>query len=159
LCVAESLAKIISAELPENLVGSSVEKLSTMKSNYARTALLDKNIIWSTSQTTASIESEKQRQEESAVAIAAQIWKDVKESVTDLLFVEFEIVLTGEAGKGVTKADIELVVTKKTTKEVITKIEASLKVYKSWNINLANSTFTSWIINLIDPSIGGFSSK
>jgi hypothetical protein len=51
--------------------------------------------------------------------------------------------MTGDLGKGVTKADIILTITKDSENVVVDKIMASLKAYKKSKINLANSTFIS----------------
>ena len=154
-CTSYSLAKLVESN-SGNLVGNTSSYLKKHKESYKKNKLVGVKF--------PKIDNKKlvveiKRQEDSGVAIAKQLWEDIKVSTEDLGFVEFEIVLTGESGKGITKADIEFIARKKSTKEVIDHIEASLKAYKSWTINVSNSTFTSWIINLIDPELGGFSNK
>ena len=154
-CTSYSLAKLVESN-SGNLVGNTSAYLKKHKESYKKNKLVGVKF--------PKIDNKKlvveiKRQEDSGVAIAKQLWEDIKVSTEDLGFVEFEIVLTGESGKGITKADIEFIARKKSTKEVIDHIEASLKAYKSWTINVSNSTFTSWIINLIDPELGGFSNK
>lgn len=159
LCVAESLLHTIVNELPDNVKGTPVADISRLKTEYRNNKLLDTTIVWSTKVNASKLTKEIKRQEESGDVLGLKIWDDIKISTDDILFCDFEVVLTGESGKGITKADIKLVVTKRNTNEVIDTIKASLKVYKSWNINVANSTFISWIINLIEPSMGGFGNK
>jgi hypothetical protein len=154
-CTAHSLAKVVESN-SGNLVGNTSAYLKAHKESYKNEKLVGVKF--------PKIDDKKlaveiKRQEDSGAAIAIQLWEDVKVSTEDLALVEFEIVLTGESGKGITKADIDFIARKKSTKEVIDHIEASLKAYKGWAINVSNSTFTSWIINLIDPEIGGFSNK
>lgn len=101
------------------------------------------------------------RQEVSGKVIAKQIFEDVISSLTDLDLLTFDIEMTGDAGKGKTKADIMLHITKDSEKEVVDKVMASLKAYKSSSINLSNSTFISLIKTLFydNPSSLPKSSK
>lgn len=80
--------------------------------------------------------------------IAKQMFEDVILKGEDILLLTFDINLTGDSGKGVTKADLVLTVTKDSEKVVIDRIVASLKAYKSASINLSNSTFISLIKTL-----------
>ncbi len=153
-CTAHSLAQLV-ASSKAKLVGNKAAYLKTHKESYKNEKLVG---VKFPKTDTKKLNAEIKRQEESGAAIAQQLWADV-EKLEDLSMMEFEIVLTGESGKGITKADIEFIARKKSTKEVIDHIEASLKAYKGWTINVSNSTFTSWVINLIDPDIGGFSNK
>jgi hypothetical protein len=87
------------------------------------------------------------RQMAAGKAMADAIFADVQ-AAEDYKFLEFEIELTGDSGKGTTKADMVLTVTKKNEKEVIDEIHASLKSYKTNNINLANNTYISFFKTL-----------
>jgi hypothetical protein len=97
-------------------------------------------------------EDEIERMVSAGKVIAKQILEDVILKEEDLLFLTFDINLTGDSGKGVTKADLVLTVTKDSENVVIDKIEASLKAYKSSSINLSNSTFISLIKTLFYDS-------
>lgn len=155
-CTAYELALLI-ANAGGSMRGMTVQQLKSHKDKYKKDKLLAKGLNFGTN--VSKVKSEAQRMEESGAAMGASIWNDIQDSVEDLEFTEFEVRLTGESGKGITKADIELIAYKKKTNEVIDHIEASLKAYKDWNINVSNSTFTSWVINLVDPDIGGFQTK
>lgn len=80
--------------------------------------------------------------------IAKQIFEDIITNGEDLVFLTFDINLTGDSGKGTTKADLILTITKDSESVVVDKIVASLKAYKTPSINLSNSTFISLIKNL-----------
>jgi len=86
--------------------------------------------------------SEISRQESGGKAISGQIFSDLKLR-GDIKALLFDIELTGDSAKGVGKADVVLTVTLPSKKQLIDKISASIKTYKTPNINLANSTFTS----------------
>ncbi len=94
---------------------------------------------------------EIKRQESAGKVIAKQLFEDVilngKEG-NDYNALEFDIELTGDSAKGAAKADIVLTVKTASSKKIIDQIAASLKAYKSPNINLANSTFTSLLQKL-----------
>jgi hypothetical protein len=83
------------------------------------------------------------RQETAGKKMGDQIFKDIIVQSEDLPLLTFDIEMTGDLGKGVTKADVILTVTKDSEKVVVDKIMASLKAYKKSKINLANSTFIS----------------
>jgi hypothetical protein len=91
---------------------------------------------------------EMARQESAGKAMAQQIVDDIKANVEDFPFLTFDVELTGDSGKGVTKADLVLTVTKDSKKQVVDKIMASLKAYKTSSINLSNSTYLSLIKTL-----------
>jgi hypothetical protein len=93
-------------------------------------------------------QSEIDRMVTAGSIIAKQIFEDVIVKDEDLLLLTFDINLTGDSGKGVTKADLILTVTKDSEKVVVDRIVASLKAYKSASINLSNSTFISLIKTL-----------
>lgn len=92
--------------------------------------------------------SEIQRQETAGQVIAEQIFNDVIIESEDFGLLTFDIELTGDSGKGVTKADLVLNVTKDSEKVIVDRITASLKAYKKSTINLSNSTFLSLIKTL-----------
>jgi hypothetical protein len=107
-------------------------------------------------------QSEIDRMVTAGAIIAKQIFEDVIVKDEDLLLLTFDINLTGDSGKGVTKADLILTVTKDSEKVVVDKIVASLKAYKSASINLSNSTFISLIKTLFydaDADISGSTEK
>lgn len=94
--------------------------------------------------------------------ISKQIFEDVILKSEDILLLTFDITLTGDSGKGVTKADLIMTVSKDSEKVVVDKIVASLKAYKSASINLSNSTFISLIKTLFydaDADISGSTEK
>ena len=96
-------------------------------------------------------QDELRRQETAGKVIAKQMFEDLilngKEG-NDYHTLEFDINLTGDSAKGVAKADIVLTVKRPSKKKIVDQIAASLKAYKSPNINLANSTFTSLLQKL-----------
>jgi len=107
-------------------------------------------------------QSEIDRMVTAGSIIAKQIFEDVIVKDEDLLLLTFDINLTGDSGKGVTKADLILTVTKDSEKVVVDRIVASLKAYKSASINLSNSTFISLIKTLFydaDADISGSTEK
>ena len=96
-------------------------------------------------------QDELRRQESAGKVIAAQMFKDLilnGNEGNDYHTLEFDINLTGDSAKGVAKADIVLTVKRPSKKKIVDEIAASLKSYKSPNINLANSTFTSLLQKL-----------
>jgi hypothetical protein len=92
--------------------------------------------------------AEIQRQESAGKVMGEQIFKDIIASAQDLPLLTFDIEMTGDSGKGTTKADLILHITKDSEKQVIDQVMASLKAYKSSSINLSNSTFISLIKTL-----------
>ena len=155
-CTAYELSKIITSN-KASLVGKSPDDLKKIRDSYKKDKLLSKENDFG--KDSKKVPDEAKRMEESGLALANSIWSDMQKNLQDLQIIDFEIKITGESGKGITKADIELVARKKSTSEVVDHIEASLKAYKDWNINVSNSTFTSWVINLLAPDIGGFQTK
>jgi len=103
--------------------------------------------------------SEIKRMEDAGSNMANQIFNDIVTNGEDLLTLTFDIELTGDSGKGVTKADLVLTITKDSKNEIIDKIVASLKAYKSSNINLSNSTFISLIKTIFYDSGANLPSK
>jgi hypothetical protein len=85
-------------------------------------------------------QSEIDRMEHAGFNMSNQIFADIITNAEDLATLTFDIELTGDSGKGVTKADIILTITKDSQKQVVDRIVASLKAYKSATINLSNST-------------------
>jgi hypothetical protein len=155
-CTAYELAKMISGA-GGNMRGLTEQQLLKHRNDYKANKLLCNDCEFGAPK--SKVVQEAKRMEDSGIGLAKSIWSDIKQNATDLQVTEFEVKLTGESGKGITKADIELIAYKKSTNKVIDHIEASLKAYKDWNINVSNSTFTSWVINLLAPDIGGFQTK
>jgi len=144
------------AELLESkgltLSKTNTTKLKKFSDNYLKTKIIDVKDQFD-SKTLKSIDSEVFRMQESGMGLAQQLLEDIKYNAEDIEFLEFEIELTGDSGKGITKADVVFRVKKKNEKEIQDEIMASLKAYKSWNINLANNTFMSWLVNLLGGDI------
>lgn len=92
--------------------------------------------------------NEIQRQEAAGKVMGEQIFKDIITAAQDLALLTFDIEMTGDSGKGQTKADLVLHITKDSQKQVVDRVMASLKAYKSSSINLSNSTFISLIKTL-----------
>lgn len=103
--------------------------------------------------------SEIKRMEDAGANMANQIFNDIITNGEDLATLTFDIELTGDSGKGVTKADLVLTISKDSKDEIIDKIVASLKAYKSSNINLSNSTFISLIKTIFYDSDAGLPTK
>lgn len=97
-----------------------------------------------------NIDKELKRAEIGATMVAQKIIDDVKK-IDDTILMEFEIIHTGVSAMGVAKEDVELVVRKKDTQEVIDDIKASLKAYKKPSINLSNKTFPSFMNGVLFP--------
>lgn len=89
--------------------------------------------------------SEIDRMEHAGYNMSNQIWADIQTNGEDLALLTFDIELTGDSAKGESKGDLVLTITKDTEEQVVDKIVASLKAYKSATINLSNSTFISLI--------------
>lgn len=86
---------------------------------------------------------ELERMDFAGQTLAKGIVGDINFNGEDPMFLTFDIEMTGDSGKGTTKADLILHVYKESTKNVVDSIVASLKAYQSTNINLANSTYIS----------------
>ena len=91
---------------------------------------------------------EIRRQEAAGKVMGEQIFKDISTEAEDMALLMFDIEMTGDSGKGQTKADLVLHITKDSKKQVVDRVMASLKAYKSASINLSNSTFISLIKTL-----------
>lgn len=85
------------------------------------------------------------RMETAGQVMAKQIFNDIVVGGEDFNTLTFHIELTGDSAKGVSKADLVLTVSKDSEKQIVDRINASLKAYKSSAINLSNSTFISLI--------------
>lgn len=96
--------------------------------------------------------SEIDRMEHAGYNMSNQIWTDILTNGEDLELLTFDIELTGDSAKGESKADLVLTITKDSEKQVVDRIVASLKAYKSATINLSNSTFVSLIKTLFYDS-------
>lgn len=97
---------------------------------------------------------ELQRMDEAGRAMASQIMLDIAQHTEDTMLLVFDLEMTGDSGKGKTKADLILNITKDDKSTIVDRVMASLKAYKTSNINLSNSTFVSFIKTLFydDPS-------
>lgn len=96
--------------------------------------------------------SEIDRMEHAGYNMSNQIWTDILTNGEDLELLTFDIELTGDSAKGESKADLILTITKDSEKQVVDRIVASLKAYKSGTINLSNSTFVSLMKTLFYDS-------
>ena len=88
------------------------------------------------------------RQETGGKLIAKQMFEDLilnGKDGNDYHTLEFDIELTGDSAKGVDKADIVLIVKRPSKNKIVDSIAASLKTYKTPNINLSNKTFTGFL--------------
>jgi hypothetical protein len=92
--------------------------------------------------------NEIERMESAGVVMAKSIFEDIRLNGNDYNALQFDIQLTGDSEKGASKSDLILTVGKMTKREVVDKINASLKAYVDPNINLSNSTFVSFIKTL-----------
>lgn len=96
---------------------------------------------------------EIKRMETAGEKMADQIFNDIVLNGEDFNALQFDIHLTGDSEKGISKSDLVLTVGKMTKMEVVDRINASLKAYKSGNINLSNSTFVSFIKTLFYDNV------
>lgn len=103
--------------------------------------------------------SEIARQESAGKVMGQQIFNDIIVKAEDLPLLTFDIEMTGDSGKGVTKADLILNITKDSQKVVVDRVMASLKAYKSTSINLFNPTFVSLIKTLFYDDDGTLPKK
>lgn len=92
--------------------------------------------------------NEIKRMETAGEKMAEQIFNDIILNGEDFRALQFDIHLTGDSEKGVSKSDLVLTVGKMSKMEIVDRINASLKAYKTGNINLSNSTFVSFIKTL-----------
>lgn len=88
------------------------------------------------------------RMETAGSVMAKSIFNDIVLNGNDYNALQFDIELTGVSEKGSSKSDLVLTVGKMTKKEIVDRINASLKAYKEPTINLSNSTFISFIKTL-----------
>ena len=95
---------------------------------------------------------ELKRMESAGKVLAAQIFNDIVMHGEDYNALQFDIQLTGDSGKGITKADLILTVGKMDKQVIVDRIVASLKAYKTSSINLSNSTFISLIKSIFYDS-------
>lgn len=96
---------------------------------------------------------EIKRMETAGQVMANQIFDDIVLHGEDFPALQFDIHLTGDSEKGISKSDLVLTVGKMTKMEVVDRINASLKAYKSGSINLSNSTFVSFIKTLFYDNV------
>ena len=83
------------------------------------------------------------RMDSAGMKLAEAVFEDIVLGGNDYPALEFDIKLTGDLEKGVSKSDLILTVRKLSKEEIIDQINASLKAYKTGQINLSNSTFMS----------------
>ena len=83
---------------------------------------------------------ELSRMESSGLILSQTIFEDIRLNEQDYNALQFDIELTGDSQKGSSKADLILTVGKMTKKEIVDRIFASLKAYKTAEINLSNNT-------------------
>lgn len=96
--------------------------------------------------------TELKRNEDQGVALARSIFKGL--DTADANSYIFDVKMTGDSAKGISKADLEITKTRKSNKEILKKLEISLKAYKTPTINLANATLISILTNLLTDSVG-----
>ena len=98
---------------------------------------------------------EIKRMETAGIVMSKSIFNDIILSGYDYNALQFDVELTGDSAKGISKSDLILTVGKMDKKEIVDRINASLKAYKGSNINLSNSTFISFIKTLFyDGDVG-----
>ena len=146
-CTAWQLALLLKSKKLKfkKITNNSVKYLETYKNNYAKNSLLAVEFPGVDKKKMAS---EMDRQEKSGVALASQLWEDIKK-LEDLSLMEFQIEITGESAKFESKADLIFRCWKKDAKKVTDEIKASLKAYKGWSINVSNSTFATFFFPLL----------
>lgn len=103
--------------------------------------------------------SEIDRMEHAGYNMSNQIWADIQTNGEDLELLTFDIELTGDSAKGESKADLILTITKDTKEQVIDRVVASLKAYKTATINLSNSTFISLLKTIFYDSEANLPSR
>ena len=110
-----------------------------------------KNLMLSKKRDLIKVEApskEIERMESAGVVMAKSIFEDIRLKGNDFNALQFDIQLTGDSEKGASKSDLILTVGKMSKKEIVDRINASLKAYVTPNINLSNSTFVSFIKTL-----------
>jgi hypothetical protein len=148
-CVAYDMARIL-RETGFNVLNQPPSLLNKRQSEKDK---ISKNRLRFRLAQRKNIDKELKRAEVGAELVAQKIIDDVKK-IDDVILMEFEIIHTGTtAANGVAKEDVELVVRKKDTQEVIDDVKASLKAYKKPSINLSNKTFPSYINGILFPKI------
>ena len=145
-CVALKMAEILRDKgwtvrnQPGQLENKKKEELNKISQNVSKFRGPDQK----------KIPAELRRAEVGADLVAQKIVDDIN-TTEDALFLEFEIVHQGTAAMGLAKEDVELIVYKKGTDDVVDDIKASLKAYKNPSINLANKTFPSFLNGVLYP--------
>lgn len=105
-----------------------------------------------------ALPGEMSRMESSGAALAKYLFEDMILNGNDYNTLQFDIHLTGVEAKGISKSDLVLTIGKMNKREIVDRISASLKAYKSANINLANKTFMSLVKDLFYDE-GSFDTK
>lgn len=105
-----------------------------------------------------SLPGEMIRMESAGAALASQIFQDMILNGNDYNALQFDIHLTGVEEKGISKSDLILTSGKMNKREIVDRISASLKAYKTPSINLSNNTYISLVKNLFydEPDIKSF---
>jgi hypothetical protein len=94
------------------------------------------------------VPGELERMELSGQVLSKSIFEDIRLNGNDYNALQFDIELTGVSGKGTSKADLILTVGKMSKKEIVDQIFASIKAYKTADINLSNNTLISFFKHL-----------
>jgi hypothetical protein len=126
--------------------GSAVKASTKFKQDYLKGIRADINAMEPKKRKT--FREQIKRQQNNGAAMAKRIYNDAIHQSEDLKFLTFAVKLTGYSLKGSNKADIAVEITKDKKKVVVDKIMASLKSYKGWKINVANTTVVSFLDNL-----------
>jgi len=95
-----------------------------------------------------SSKTEIKTQEAAGKALAKILYEDAISVSDDVAFLTFELVLTGDSEKGKSKTDIKLIITKDKGSLVVDQINASLKVYKKYNVSLLGTSVSSYFDNM-----------
>jgi hypothetical protein len=105
-----------------------------------------------------SLPGEMIRMESAGAALASQIFQDMILNGNDYNALQFDIHLTGVEEKGISKSDLILTSGKMNKREIVDRISASLKAYKTPSINLSNNTYISLVKNLFydEPDVKSF---
>ena len=145
-CVALKMAEILTEKgwTVRNQPGQLENKKREQKQNITQ------NVSMFRKSDQKKIPAELRRAEVGADVVAQKIVDDIN-TTEDALFFEFEVIHQGTAASGNAKEDVELIVYKKGTDEVVDDIKASLKNYKNPSINLSNKTFPSFLNGVLFP--------
>ena len=144
-------AEVVTAYNIAKKLEKSGARLSSRSSSSGFQNLMNQKLEFFQSQDNAvqaKLKDELPRNTLAGETLGNSIVNDIITNGEDYNLLEFDIELTGDSGKGTTKADIVLSVTKMDTNEVIDRILASLKASKAAKFNLDNATLISLIKKL-----------